>query len=296
MNSTSRSSKNQQFTIKRENTLLNYLYAALSNESKTTVKSLLFHKQVRVNGRPTTQFDAPLKPGDLVEIFFDRNSVPFSHPMVKIIYEDDALIVIEKASGLLSMANEREREHTAYHILNDYVKKSNPRGHILIVHRLDRETSGIMVYAKTQEVKEILQQNWDEVVLERKYVAVVEGQLPKEAGTFESYLAESKNTMVHSSRSSEEGKLAITHYQTLKTGHDYSLIELDLATGRKNQIRVHLKEAGHPVAGDKKYGATTNPLRRLALHAFKLRFIHPITHIEMNFETPIPGNFKALAK
>lgn len=296
MNSTSHSSRNRQFTVKQESTLLNYLYAALSSESKTTVKSLLFHKQICVNGRSTTQFDAPLKPGDQVEIFFDRKSLPFSHPMMKIIYEDNDLIVIEKASGLLSMANEREKEHTAYHILNNYVKKSNPRANILIVHRLDRETSGTMIFAKTQEVREILQQNWDEMVLERKYVAVVEGQLPEATGTFQSYLTETKNTMVHSSRSPEDGKLAVTHYQTLRTGLNYSLIELDLVTGRKNQIRVHLSEAGHPVAGDKKYGATTNPLHRLALHAFKLRFIHPITRQEINFETPIPGNFKAILK
>lgn len=294
MKSTSSSSPNKSFTVNRDNTLLNYLYEVMAHTSKTTVKSLLYHKQVYINGRAVTQFDAPLKPGDRVEIFVDRKSVPFRHPMLKIIFEDESLIVVEKSSGLLSMATDRNKEKTAYHILNDYIRKSNPHGHVYILHRLDRETSGIMMFAKNQKVQETLQRNWDEMILERKYVAVVEGEPAKPSGTIESYMTEGNSFVVHSSGNAETGKLAITHYRTIQAGRNYSLVELELTTGRKNQIRVHMQEAGHPVAGDKKYGARTNPIRRLALHAFKLRFIHPVTQQEMNFETPIPRSFASL--
>lgn len=290
-----RPGKNSHFHITAENTLQKFLLESLTHESKTTIKSLLAHKQVALNGKPVSRFDTPLHPGDELEIFFDKRTVSFYHPLLKIIYEDAAILVVEKASGLLSMATERDKEKTAYHLLNDYVKISNPRNHVFILHRLDRDTSGILMFAKNQDVQASLQQNWNEMILERKYVAVIEGQPAKESGTIRSYMAESSNYFVHKSNTAE-GKLAITHYQVLKGGRPYSLIELDLETGRKNQIRVHMQENGHPVAGDKKYGARSNPLHRLALHAFKLRFIHPVTHKELCFETPVPSRFKALVK
>lgn len=289
------SSRNRSFKVEANHTLLNFLFEALQTESKTTVKSLLAHKQICINGRAVTQFDAPLKPGDEVGVFFDRNSTPFSNPLLKILFEDDSIIVIDKASGLLSMSTERDKEKTAYRILSDYVKKSDPRNHVFILHRLDKETSGIMMFAKNQQVQETLQRNWDEMILERKYVAVVEGRPEKESGTIKSYIAENSAFIVHKATAAN-GKLAITHYRTLKSGSAYSLLELELETGRKNQIRVHMQEAGHPVTGDKKYGARENPIHRLALHAFKLRFIHPTTRKEINFETPIPGRFKVIVK
>ena len=283
----------RHFQVTADDTLLHFLFEVLKNQSKTTVKSLLAHKQVCINGRAVTQFDAPLKPGDEVSLFLNRNSAPFSHPLLKIVYEDEALIVAEKASGLLTMSTGRDQEKTAYRLLSDYVKRNNPRNRIFILHRLDRDTSGILMFAKNQQVQEMLQTNWDEMIRERKYVAVVEGQPAQEMGTLRSYMAENSAFIVHKANAAE-GKLAITRYRTLKAGRSYSLVELELETGRKNQIRVHMQEAGHPVAGDKKYGARTNPLRRLALHAFKLRFIHPLTRKEMNFETPIPGRFKTI--
>lgn len=295
MNSTPRASKNRNFKITENSSLLKFLFEALKNESKTTVKSLLAHKQVFINGRGITQFDAPLKPGDELGIYFDRHSTPFNHPQLKILFEDDSVIVVEKASGLLSMSTGRDQEKTAYRLLNDYVKKSAPHNHIFILHRLDRDTSGIMMFAKNRQVQEILQQNWENMVLERKYVAVVEGELKQESGTLKSYIAENSAFIVHAA-TADEGKLAITHFRAIKTNHFYTLVELELETGRKNQIRVHMQEYGYPVAGDKKYGAKTNPIRRLALHAFKLRFIHPISHQEMDFETPFPGRFQALVK
>lgn len=285
------SSKNRIVDITSENTLLPFLFETLKNESKTTVKSLLAHKQIVVNDKPTTKFDTPLKPGDKVGIYFDQTHAVPSRSMLKIIYEDNFIIVIDKASGLLSMATERDKEKTAYHLLSDHVKKQNPRNCIFILHRLDRETSGVMMFSKNQKIQEQLQKNWDQAVTERKYVAVVEGQLPQPQATIKSYLAENSTCLVHST-TANKGKQAITRYRVLKAGRQYSLVELELETGRKNQIRVHMQEAGCPVAGDKKYGAKTNPIHRLALHAFKLRFIHPVTHQEMNFETPVPKRFE----
>ncbi|MEG0796436.1 MAG: RluA family pseudouridine synthase [Odoribacter sp.] len=291
----SHSSKNKRFNAEKPNTLLNFLFESLNNESKTTVKSLLTHKQISVNGHLVTQFDLPLKPGDEIDVFFDKSAIPFSHPLLNILYEDQSLIVINKMSGLLSMSSERDKEKTAYRILSDHVKKTTPHSCVFILHRLDRDTSGVMMFAKSQEVQEILQKNWDQMILERKYVAVVEGQLEKEFGQIKSYVAENSAYIVHKA-TAETGKLAITNYKVLKVGQGCSLVELELETGRKNQIRVHLQELGHPVVGDKKYGATSNPIHRLALHAFKLRFIHPLTREEMNFELPIPNRFKLLLK
>lgn len=282
--------KNKTYEVKENIPLLDFLFQTLKDQSKTTVKSLLAHKQIIVNNRATTQFDAALKPGDQVIVAFDRNSKPFSHTMLDIVYEDDSLIVINKMSGLLSMATERDKEKTAYHILSNYVKQRDPRNHIFIIHRLDKETSGLMMFAKNPKVQEILQKNWNEAVIERKYVAVIEGYPGKECDTIKSYIAENSAFIVHRA-DSMTGKLAITNYKTLRSNNRYSLVELDLETGRKNQIRVHMQEIGHPVAGDKKYGAKTNPINRLALHAFILHFLHPVTHQEMKFETPIPAKF-----
>lgn len=289
------SSKNRIVEITSAGTLLPFLYETLKSESKTTVKSLLAHKQIVVNDKPTTKFDTPLKPGDKVGIFFDQSHSVLNHSMLNILFEDESIIVIDKMSGLLSMATERDREKTAYHILSEHVKKKDPRNCIFILHRLDRETSGVMMFSKSQKVQEMLQKNWDQAITERKYIAVVEGQPQQPQGTLKSYLAENSTYLVHTT-TANKGKLAITHYRVLKSNGRYSLVELDLETGRKNQIRVHMQEAGCPVTGDKKYGAKTNPIHRLALHAFKLRFIHPITHKEMDFETSFPKRFELLAR
>lgn len=288
-------SRNKTFEVEQEDTLMPFLSAHLPNESRTTIKSILAHRQTSINGTPTTQFNAPLKPGDQVAVYFGRNNAPFSHSKLKIIYEDDFLIVTDKSAGLLSMATEQLKEETAYRILSDYVKKKDPRHCIFILHRLDRDTSGIIMFAKRKDIQEKLQQNWDNAVLERKYVAVLEGIPEKKNGSIKSYIAENSAYIVHSS-DADNGKLAITHYQVLNSGKHYSLVELELETGRKNQIRVHMQENGHPIAGDKKYGARTNPVHRLALHAFKLSFVHPVTGKEMDFETPFPSRFITAVK
>jgi len=286
---------NRDFEIVQPSPLLEFLLSALKGQNRTTVKSLLAHQQICINGRICTQFDAPLKAGDKVTVCFDKHNRPFRHPLLEIVFEDAYLIVVHKKAGLLSMANERVKEKTAYRILSDYVKQSNPRNLIFILHRLDRETSGLMMFAKSREIQEKLQSNWDRAIVERKYVAVVEGTLSPSQGTLKSYLSEDKNYFIRTS-DAQNGKLAVTHYHVLKSNRQYSLVELDLETGRKNQIRVHMQSLGHPICGDKKYGARTNPIHRLALHARKLHFIHPGTQQDMDFETPIPKAFTLLVK
>lgn len=288
-----KTSPNRDYEISAPAKLLDFLYQALKGQSRTTVKSLLSHRQISINGKITSQFDAPLKPGDKVTVYFDKSQKPFSHPLLEIVYEEDSFLVVNKKSGLLTISTDKIKEETAYHLLNEYVKQKNPGKHIFIVHRLDRDTSGFLLFAKDQETQDFFQSNWNEIVSERKYIAVTEGCPPHQEGTVESFLSEDASCFMHSS---SIGKKATTHYKVLKSNGIYALIEVSLETGRKNQIRVHMHDLGCPISGDKKYGARTNPLRRLALHAYKLRFIHPVTHQEMLFESPVPKHFLLLVK
>ncbi len=268
--------------------------AGLQGKSRTAIKSHLVNNQVRVNGKAITKYNHLLQPGDEVVV---SNEITIPKPTLKglrIVHEDDFLIVVEKDSGLLTMATEKGGEITAYSQLRDYVKADGFNNKIFIVHRLDKDTSGVMVFAKSEEVKRWMQDNWDEIVVERNYVAIVEGELEKEEDTIVSYLKENGVLLVFSSSKPNGGQKAITHYRTLKANSQYTLIELALETGRKNQIRVHMQDIGHPVVGDKKYGATDNPIGRLALHAWKLSFIHPDTEEEISFESEIPKKFKSL--
>ena len=200
--------------------------------------------------------------------------------------------MVDKPAGLLSMASDKERERTAYHQVTEYVRANDPRGRVFIVHRLDRDTSGVLLFAKDEATKRAFQDNWEKNVRRRGYTAVVEGAPPKEADTVRSLLKENAVHKVYSV--SHGGKEAITHYQTVKRGKNYTLLEIDLSTGRKNQIRVHLSEMGCPIAGDKTYGAQTNPMGRLCLHAHELRLIHPLTGKETTFQAPLPRGFHKL--
>ena len=276
--------------------LLDYLFSLFPEKSKTTVKSLLSHRQVAINNIPTTQFDDLLHSGDELAINFERGFRVFKHSRLRIVYEDEFLIVIDKGYGLLSMSTDRIKQKTAYHILSDYVKADDPAGRIFIIHRLDRDTSGLMMFAKSQQIQETMQRSWNDMVLDRRYVAVVEGAFDKDKGEVSSYLAENAAYEVYSTQNKDEGQYALTRYEVLKSNGKFSLVELQLATGRKNQIRVHMKDLGHSIIGDKKYGATCNPLGRLALHASRLRFVHPVTRRDMFFETPIPAKFRYIVK
>ena len=275
--------------------LLDFLFAAMPDKPRTTVKDYLKHRQVMVGSNVTTRFDQPLNPGDEVKINTTREFQTFSHPRLRLVYEDDDIIVVDKGYGLLSMGTDKVKDGTAYSILREYVKRKDPRNKIFIVHRLDRDTTGLMMFAKTQQAKETMQHNWNNMVLERRYVAVVEGTLDPEKGEIRSYLVENAAHEVYSTNNPEEGQLAVTYYTTLRTRAPYSLVELSLATGRKNQIRVHMKDAGHPIVGDRRYGAKSSPIHRLCLHAATLRFVHPITRRDMNFTSPLPAGFNRLS-
>ncbi len=274
---------------------MDFLSQTLSGQSRTTVKSLLSHQQVMVNRQVIRQFDHKLEKGDVVEIHWDKGLSMLRHPHLRIVFEDRYLIVAEKDAGLLSIATEKERVKTAYSILHDYVKKKSPGNKIFVVHRLDRETSGLLLFAKTPEVQSLMQDNWRFAVNQRRYVAVLEGDLSKAEGggkgTVTSYLRESKAYIVYSSPNPEDGVKAVTHYKLLKSKNNYSLVEFHLDTGRKNQIRVQMNSLGYPVAGDLKYGGHKTRMNRMALHACVLSFTHPMTGEAMQFESKIPEDF-----
>lgn len=284
--------RGRNITVKQEATLLPFLFELLKEQSKTSVKALLSRGQILVNQQVTTQFDTPLHAGDVVTISYNRRKVVFNNPLLNIIYEDDAVIVVNKREGLLSVSTAKVRERTAFHILSDYLKKSDPRNKLFVLHRLDRDTSGLMMFAKTRAIQEKMQSNWNEMITERTYVAVVEGRPEKNSDLITTQLKENAEARVYVV--AEGGKDAITRYNLLRTNDKYSLLELNLETGRKNQIRAQMEYIGHPIARDYKYGAETDPTGRLMLHAQRLYFIHPETGEEMRFDTRIPDSFKSL--
>lgn len=213
------------------------------------------------------------------------------HPVeVKILYEDDYLIAINKPSGLLSVATDREKDTTAYRLVKDYLAYGNRRAHLFVLHRLDRDTSGILIFAKDKGTQEAMQSRWSEVVTERGYMAIVEGHPEKSQDELRSFISENRAMVVYQSRE-DKGKLAVTRYRIAKYNDEYSLLKINILTGRKNQIRVQLSSIGHPIAGDKKYGAKSNPIGRLALHADRLSFTHPVTGETIKLRTPLPGRF-----
>lgn len=283
------------FEVVEEITLLDFLLANV-NESRSKVKSTLKGMGVRVNGKCVTQFDYLLKPGMKVAVSkTKRNQEVFKSRFLKIIYEDRWLIVIEKATGILSMPAGHSTLNVKS-ILDEYFHKSRQNCRAHVVHRLDRDTSGLMVYAKNMEAEQILEHNWHDIVYDRRYVAVVSGEIVEDSGTVSSWLKDNKAYITYSSPIDNGGKYAVTHFHVLNRTTEHSLVEFKLETGRKNQIRVHSADIGHPVCGDVKYGNGDNPLHRLCLHAYMLCFYHPITNERMEFETPIPTSFRLLFK
>lgn len=274
--------------------LMKFLIEKIPHKSRNNIKSLLAHGQVLVDEQVVTKYNHPLEAGQHVVIDGSRVREAAHIKGLTILYEDAEIIVIDKSAGLLSMASDKEKAQTAYHLLTDYVRKTNPRNRIFIVHRLDRDTSGVMMFAKNEAVKHKLQDEWKEIVVERVYVAVVEGRVVKREGTIKSWLKETKTRLMYSSFQAGDGLEAITHYKVQQLMPKYSLLELRLATGRKNQIRVHMKDIGHCVIGDKKYGSKVNPIGRLGLHAHILTFNHPISGELMCFKSAVPENFLRL--
>lgn len=281
----------RSFAVEEQSQLLPFLLAKLSGQGRNAVKAILARGQVSVDGTTVTAYNHPLAPGATVSV--SRERVEEIPPLIglTILFEDDDLIVVAKEAGLLSIASPQETELTAYRQLTDHVRRTDPRSRIFVVHRLDRDTSGVMMFAKREEIQQALQNNWQEAVTERIYVALVEGRVARAEGTVSSWLKESKTLKMYSSPYPNDGQHAVTHYRTLEAKPQLSLLEVRLETGRKNQIRVHMQDIGHPVVGDKKYGARSKILGRLGLHARVLAFIHPSTGERLRFETDIPKAF-----
>ncbi|CDE06640.1 pseudouridine synthase [Prevotella sp. CAG:485] len=272
-----------------------FILSAWPDLSGNRVNGLLHRGQVKLRGEVTTQFDAPVNEGDAVAINFTRPYTVLRHPRLQLVYEDEYVVVVNKGYGLLSVSRGAAKpETTAYNIVKNYLKECDSRQKVFIVHRLDRDTSGLMMFAKTPEAKEAMQHNWNNMVLERKYVAVVEGNVENDEGVIRSYLGETSAHEVFSTQDPQQGKLAVTRYKVLARGQGRSLVEYSLDTGRKNQIRVHSRELGHPIVGDRRYGASQSPIGRLCLHARTLRFVHPQSRNDMNFQLPVPAKFLKL--
>lgn len=277
--------------------LMEFLGTMLPDAKRTDIKRWLKYGHARVNGVVTKAFDFPVEPGLAVELNLTRPFVTLRHPRLELVYEDEDIIVVNKGYGLLSVGTGApatgkpgKPQETAYNILKDYVKEQNPANKIFVVHRLDRHTSGLMMFAKSAEMQEAMQHNWNNMVISRKYVALVEGNVEKNEGEIRSYLDENSAFKVYSVNEKEQGqgKQAVTRYKVLKRNRATTLVEFELDTGRKNQIRVHASDMGHPIVGDHKYGGHTSRLHRLALHARTLRFAHPRTRRDMHFISDIP--------
>ena len=280
------------YVVEEEAPLLEWLLAHLKG-SKTKIKATLQGRGIKVNGKVTTQFDYQLHPGAKIAVSQTKKNDQFKSRYVKVVYEDRWLVVVEKNVGILSMAA-GHKSLNVKSVLDDYFKKSGQRCTAHVVHRLDRDTSGLLVYAKDMETEQILERNWHEIVYDRRYVAVVSGEVEPDEGTIANWLRDNKAYYTYSSPVDNGGKYAVTHFHVLNRTTEHSLVEFQLETGRKNQIRVHAADMGHPVCGDPKYGNGDDPIHRLCLHACVLCFYHPVTNERMEFDTPIPTQFLQL--
>ena len=281
-----------QETVSAATALLEFLTRLFPDSSRTTLRQMLQAGRVRVNGEAEIDAKRALVTGDEVAVLSRAEAVTLPATL-SLLHEDDDIIVVIKANGLLTIATAREKEDTAQAYLSEYMRQKSG-GRIHVVHRLDRETSGVMVFAKNFKAREMLKEKFAAHDIDRVYVAIIEGRMQPAAGTIQSNLLERPSLRMESVKRHPEAKLSITHYKTAEVSNAYSMLEVTLETGRKNQIRAHLSEAGHPIAGDRFYGSTINPLGRLGLHAKLLGFDHPTTGKHMKFTAPIPHVFRTL--
>ena len=295
MNNKNKGQDYDRYDVAEESTLLDWLLRNVKGKSRNKLKDILRGHGVCVNGKSVTQFDYQLVPGMKVTVSRTKKATPFKSRYIKIVYEDRYLIVVDKSVGVLSMAAGHSSLNVKA-ILDTYFENSGQKCRAHVVHRLDRETSGLLVYAKDMETEQILEHNWHDMVYDRRYVAVVSGEIVDEGGTISSWLKDNSSYVTYSSPVDNGGKYAVTHFHVLNRTTTHSLVEYKLETGRKNQIRVHSADIGHPVCGDLKYGNGDNPIGRLCLHAYMLCFYHPVTRERMEFNTPIPQTFKQLFK
>lgn len=273
--------------------LIAFIMEKMHGMSRNRAKALITNRVVLVNNTITTHPLAELKPGDVVQLDRSKHKKSFHCKELDIVFEDPYLFIIDKHPGLLSMSN-NSRQRTVQTVLNRYLEKGGGRNTSHLVHRLDRDTSGLMVYAKDVQTQQSLINSWQQLVSDRRYIALVKGEFEQTRGRIQSWLTEDKKFITHSSPVDNGGKYAVTHYNVLASSNGYSLVECELETGRKNQIRVHMADLGHPVVGDRKYGSDEDPMRRLGLHAYMLCFTHPVTGKHMRFETPVPYCFEKL--
>ena len=273
--------------------LIAFIMEKMHGMSRNRAKALISNRVVLVNNVITTHPLAELKPGDVVQLDRSKHKKSFHCKELDIVFEDPYLFIIDKHPGLLSMSN-NSRQQTVQTVLNRYLEKGGGRNTSHLVHRLDRDTSGLMVYAKDVQTQQSLINSWQQLVTDRRYLALVKGEFEQPRGRIQSWLTEDKKFITHSSPVDNGGKYAVTHYNVLASSNGYSLVECELETGRKNQIRVHMADLGHPVVGDRKYGSDEDPMRRLGLHAYMLCFTHPVTGKHLRFETPVPFCFEKL--
>lgn len=262
--------------------LLDYLFEVLQNKSKNNIKTIL-KNGVYVNDKLVTKYDYNLKPGDNVKLILNKIGD------IEIIYEDDEFLVLNKPSHLLTIATTKEKEKTLYHIALEYLRKKKQK--VFVLHRLDKDTSGIVVFCKNEKLRDILQNNWDKVT--RKYVAAINGKLKESVGTYKDYLEENKNHKVYVSKS---GNLAVTKYKKIKDIGENTLVDIEILTGRKNQIRVQFAHHGNYILGDSKYSDDDKKYNRLYLHSNKVSFKHPISNKIMEFNAPITNEFKKIKR
>lgn len=282
------------FTLKKEDTLLSSLISNVAHKTRKTLKAVLRDGQVSVDNLPVTQFDHALVPGQCVEVRWEKDLKERLQSKLDIVHIDEDIVVINKPSGLLTIATDKEKRRTAYSILSNFVKTENPENKIFIIHRIDRETSGLLMFARSEKVKQQIQENWNATISQRTYIGVVEGEVAPTEGTITSWLTESKAFIVYSSQKQELGKKAVTNYRKIMGNSALTMLQINLETGRKHQIRVHMQDLGHPIIGDKKYGSNLNPIKRVGLHAQVLAFTHPTTGKLCRFDSGIPHKFMKL--
>lgn len=282
-----RKKENRVYSVDAPVPLLEFLLARVNGQSRNSVKHLLSRGQVLVDGAPRRQFDLPLVPGQSVTLLPQAKGPALPFP---ILYEDDGLLVIDKPAGLLTVAAGIQRDRTAWRLTADFLRGRDERSRLFLVHRLDRDTSGVLLFSKDQALRDTLQENWNALVKRRRYVAITEGETLPDHGVCRSQLTENAAHRVYSIKGGQ-GKQAVTRYRVLRHRNGYSLLDVEIETGRKNQIRAHLSELGCPVAGDEKYGSERDPLGRLALHAVELALTDPRSGRLLSFSSPVPQGF-----
>jgi 23S rRNA pseudouridine1911/1915/1917 synthase len=285
-----------EIRVKKPSLLLDFLRENFPGMSRNAVKSLLSQKKVAIDGVRISQFDYQLAAGDIVFVY-KQQAPTIQANLPKILYEDDELLVIDKPASLLSIASDHEKVTTAYRLMSDYVRRNNPHARLFVTHRIDKDTSGVLLFSKIESLKNLFQDQWNDLIIKRGYYAIVEGVPEEKEKTIETWLLQTKTHLMYSKdKPDKDGQKAITHYRVIHENEQFALLDVRIDTGRKNQIRVHLKDMGHPIIGDDKYKGKFNPLKRLGLHAYALELRHPVSQKVLKFHSPTPPSFITLIK